>query len=163
MSTVDNFNSLVQRKGNPAIYHREDYTVACPCRTPEGYRDPEFHAANPELPVCNEQGLLSGPSTHLAIKGFVQPIQSTRATRLSAEYIYTLVGEFQLDDHLGIFPVYYLGTRLEFRDWSQAGEDYVQYMGRRFIVVNANMIGDPADGNPEHHWEIGLRLHELAV
>ena len=27
-----------------------------------------------------------------------------------------------------------------------------------YIVVNANMIPDPSDGNPEHHWEIGFRL-----
>ena len=158
MSVVANFISLVSRKGSLVIFHREDWEVPCPCRTPEGYRDPEWHAANPSAPQCNEQGMLSGDTTNISVKAFVQPIQSTRATRLSSEYFIQLWGEVQADDHLGIFPVNWQGQRLEFREWSQAGEDYIEYNGRKFLVVNANMIPDPSDGNPEHHWEVGLRL-----
>jgi len=47
---------------------------------------------------------------------------------------------------------------LNFRNWSQSGEDYLEYDGQRFLVVNANKIPDPSDGNPAHHWEAGLRL-----
>lgn len=159
---VENFLEIVNRHGSYARFHREDWTVKCPCRTPEGYRDPEWHLLNPNAPVCNEQGMLSGPTTSMWVKCWVQPIQSTRATRLSAEYIGMLVGEFQSDDHLGIFPVYWNGTRLEFREWSQHGEDFIEYNGRRFMVVNANLFADPLDGNPEHHWEVGLRLMELS-
>lgn len=162
MTVVDNFNRLVSRKGSIAVFHREDWSVPCPCRTPEGYRDPEWHLAYPDAPVCNEEGMLSGDTTSVATRAFIQPIQSTRATRLSSEYLDAVFGEIQADDHLGIFPVNWNGIRLEFRDWGVSGEDYVQYAGRRYTVVNANLIPDPSDGNPEHHWEVGLRLLENA-
>jgi hypothetical protein len=97
-------------------------------------------------------------SVDMIVKAFMQPIQSTRATRLETEILSALFGEIQADDHLGIFPVEWNGIRLEFREWGRSGEDFVEYNGDRYIVVNANMIPDPADGNPEHHWEIGFRL-----
>jgi|SRR4029079_5516291 len=158
MSVVANFNRLVEVKGSDAIFHREEWTVPCPCRTPEGFRDPQWHLDHPLDPVCNEEGMLSGNTTHVLTKAFVQPIQSTRATRLSTEFYQQMWGEVQADDHLGIFPCNWAGTRLEFREWSQNGEDWIGYHGRRYLVVNANLIPDPSDGNPEHHWEVGLRL-----
>jgi hypothetical protein len=88
----------------------------------------------------------------------MQPIQSTRATRLSTEQLIQMFGEIQADDHLGILPYEWLGVVLNFREWGRAGEDYVEYNGQRFTVVNANLIPDPSDGNPSHHWEIGCRL-----
>jgi hypothetical protein len=94
----------------------------------------------------------------ISVRGFVQPIQSTRATRLSTEILTQLFGEVLADDHLGIFPCEWAGVTLNFRDWSQAGEEYVEYDGRKFLVVNSNKIPDPDDGNPNHHWECGLRL-----
>jgi hypothetical protein len=162
MTVVQNFLNLLARRGSDFIFHREDWQVPCPCRTPEGYRDPEWHLANPLAPVCNEEGMLSGDTTHISAKGFIQPIQSTRATRLSTEFLDAIFGEVQADDHLGILPVNWANQRLEFRDWGGAGEDYVEYHGRRYTVVNANLIPDPSDGNPEHHWELGLRLLESA-
>jgi hypothetical protein len=66
----------------------------------------------------------------------------------------------EADDHLGIFPITWGGTFLNFSDWSQSGDDFIEYDGRRYFVVNANKIPDPGDGNPDHHWEVGLRLIE---
>lgn len=160
MANVSEYLALLAESGSDAIYHRQDDTpTPCPCRTPEGFRDPEWHLLNPGEPLCDANGMLPGlGDVTKIVKGFVQPIQSTRATRLSAEYIAQLFGEVKADDHLGIFPIEWGGTRLNFYDWGQSGEDWIEYAGRRFIAVNANMIADPADGNPEHHWEVGLRL-----
>lgn len=102
--------------------------------------------------------MLSGTPVDIMVKGFVQPIQSTRATRLSTEYLQEVFGHIEADDHLGIFPVVWSGQRLEFSDWSQHGDDFIEYDGQRYFVINANMIPDPGDGNPEHHWELGLRV-----
>jgi hypothetical protein len=108
--------------------------------------------------ICNEAGMLTLNPLDFMVKAFVQPIQSTRATRLSTEYIQEIFGVVEADDHLGIFPVNWSGKRLDFDQWSQSGEDFIEYNGSRFFVVNANMIPDPGDGNPEHHWELGLRM-----
>jgi len=255
--------TLFQTHASEARYHRSSgLAVACPCKTPEGFRDPEFHLgfksygpqshviasglipANtqvsyvfigygfngmamspsivyplagtisdpadfrvemplvwPEKPIqhfdvyrvvagvktycgtanagdtlfldnfatvtgpafvepvlCNEAGEIPQNPVDVTVKAFVQPIQSTRATRLSTEYLQELFGVIEADDHLGIFPVTWSGATLKFDDWSQSGDDFIEYDGRRFYVVNANMIPDPGDGNPRHHWELGLRL-----
>lgn len=160
MTTVPEFLGLLQTNGSSVLFHRVDSMVPCPCRTAEGFRDPEWHLqAPPGTPLCNEEGMLPDPANtvQLVVKGFVQPIQSTRATRLTTEYIQQMFGEIQTDDHLGIFPINWGGKFLDFRDWSMSGEDYVEYDSQRFLVVNANKIPDPSDGNPDHHWEVGLR------
>lgn len=264
MSTVPIFLSLLQTNASPARYYRISNTgLPCPCRTPEGFRDPEFHlsfgrygpgeqtiipgvfpadhepvysfigknaegtAVAPAIPaigisqtgtfgisfaiswpedgrirefqvmrsddngqtytqvgtipypiagwldpgptqiagaslalpsICNEAGEIPGNAVDVMVKAFVQPIQSTRATRLSTEYLQEVFGNIEADDHLGIFPVTWAGTTLDFDEWSQSGEDFIEYNGKRFFVVNSNMIPDPGDGNPNHHYEIGLRL-----
>lgn len=158
MSVTAAFLNLVNLRGSPAIFHRESGGEPCPCRSVDGYRDPAWHEANPSAPVCSAEGMINFTITHLSVKAFVQPIQSTRATRLTSEYMAQMFGEVEIDDHLGIFPVYWSGNRLEFRDWSQRGNEFVHYHGRKFQVVNANLIPDPSDGNPEHHWEVALRL-----
>jgi hypothetical protein len=71
-----------------------------------------------------------------------------------------MFGQVQTDDHVGIFPTTWAGNTLNFRDWSQTGAEYVVYDTRKFMVVNANLIPDPSDGNPYHHWEVALRLLE---
>lgn len=109
-------------------------------------------------PVCNENGMLPGTPVDVIVKAFMQPIQSTRATRLSTEQLIQMFGEIQADDHLGIFPCEWASTTLDFYGWGRAGEDYLVYNGRKFTVVNSNLIPDPSDGNPAHHWEIGARL-----
>lgn len=91
------------------------------------------------------------------VRAFVQPVQSGATRRLTTDYAVELFGEVQVDDHLGIFPLTYGGVSFQFQEWSQSGEDFILYNGRRFLVVNANLIPDPADGAP-HHWECGLRL-----
>lgn len=160
MGTVGSFVALATQHGSAVLFHRVDSLIPCPCLTPEGYRDPEWHDANPLEPVCNEEGMLPDPAhtVEITVNAFVQPIQSTRATRLSTEYLTQMFGEIQQDDHLGIFPESWEGVQLNFFDWSQSGADYIEYYERRFMVVNANLIPDPADGNPRHHWEVGLRL-----
>lgn len=160
MSTKAQFLSLVSAHGSDVVFHRVDSMIPCPCNTPEGFRDPEWHDENPTAPVCNEEGMLPDPDHEiiLSVKAFVQPIQSTRATRLTTEMIQQMFGTVEQDDHLGIFPDQWQGKTLNFWDWSQSGEDFIVYNGRKFFVINANLIPDPSDGNPSHHWECGMRL-----
>lgn len=160
MGTVGSFVALASAHGSSVLFHRADSLIPCPCRTPEGFRDPEWHDANPDAPLCDENGMLPDPANtvEITVKAFVQPVQSTRGAKLPAEYVAQMFGEIQADDHLGIFPESWQNTPLNFDDWSQTGEDYIEYAGKRFLVVNANLIPDPADGNPRHHWEVSLRL-----
>lgn len=157
MSNVAEFLSVLSANGQDATYRREQGGTPCPCLTPEGYPDMEWHEDNPTAPMHNEQGMIDPVVIEAAVKAFIQPIQSTRATRLSGEYIFSMFGEVQADDHLGIFPLEWGNVVLNFYDWSQAGEDFIMYDGRRFLVVNANKIPDPSGGD-FHHWEVGLRL-----
>lgn len=158
MPTEAQFLRILQQGGSPVIYHRTDETNPCPCRTPEGYRDPIWHLQHPSQPMCNEAGFLPSPTDHtISLKAFVQPIQSTRATRLRTEYLVQEFGEVEEGDHLGIFPLEASGVALNFHDWGSSAEDYIEFGGRRFTVVHANQIPDP-DGGAFQHWEIGLRL-----
>jgi hypothetical protein len=158
LSTVNQFNQLLNSHGSAVVYHRENSsTVDCPCLTPEGFRDPEWHLAHPTEPVCNAEGKIP-IITQYGIKGFVQPAQSTRATRLSDEYMQQLFGQVQADDHIGIFPIEWDGNTLDFSDWSQHGDEWVQYDSKKFFIVNSNKLPDPSDGNPNHHYEVGLRI-----
>lgn len=158
-ATLNQFLELLRTNGSNAVYHRDESLVACPCRTPEGYRDPMWHVANPDEDECNEAGFLpSSDSVEISVKAFVQPIQSTRATRLSTEQVEALFGEIQKDDHLAIFPCVWAGQGLNFDNWGTSAEDWISYRGLRFTVVNSNLLPDPETGNPYHHWELGLRL-----
>lgn len=157
MGHVAQFERLVSSRGSLVTYHREDGGVPCPCRTPEGYRDLKWHRDNPTEPMCNEKGMLPATVTNLAVRAFVQPVQAGAVRRMTSEYAQQLFGEVEMDDHLGIFPLEWGGTTLDFYDWPQGGADFILHDGRRFGVVSANKIPDPADGNM-HHWEVGLRL-----
>lgn len=160
MSTKDDFIALLNSHGSLVQFHRGDSLIPCPCRTPEGFRDPEWHLANPGAPVCDENGMLPDPAntTDLTVRAFVQPSQSTRATRLSPEYVQQLFGEIQEGDHIGLFPESWEGKSLNFYDWGQSGEDWVKYNNRFYNVVAANLFAAPDTGDPRHHWEVGLRL-----
>lgn len=157
MPTTKQFQRLLQQHGSDAFYHREEGGAPCPCRTPEGYRDPAWHLANPNQPECNESGFLVINATHIPVKAFIQPIQSTRATRLSTEYLLQMFGEIEADDHLGVFPISWAGVTLNFSDWGTSGEDWVKYDENFFMVVNANKMADADGGAINHHWEVGLR------
>ena len=157
MSNIAAFTKLLQANAQTATFHREEAGTPCPCRTPEGFRDPLWHEAHPGSPVCNEKGLLSSTVTNVVVKAFIQPAQASHGTRLSADDVEMLFGEVIHHDHLGIFPLDWNSTTLNFYDWSPAGEDYIVFDGRRFTVVNANKIPDPKGGG-FHHWEVGLRL-----
>lgn len=157
MSNVAKFLALVEAEGSVVTYHREAGGNPCPCRTPEGYRDLKWHKANPGAPKCNEQGFLTPVITEAIVKAFVQPVQAGAVRRLTGEYMQGMFGEVESDDHLGMFPITYGAVTMDFYGWSQAGEDFIFYDGRRYIVVSANKIPDP-DGGLPHHWEVGLRL-----
>lgn len=173
MPNVDRFIKLVNENGQDVFYHREDDGVPCPCLSPEGYRSVQWHIDNPpgdpnpdldfppwngvNPPICNPEGMQEAVATEGIVKAFIQPVQSGATRRLTSDYAVQLFGEVQMDDHLGIFPLQYGNIALSFQDWSQVGEDYIEYLGRRFTVVNANLIPDP-DGGAPHHIEVGLRL-----
>lgn len=165
MGAKEDFIVLLNQHGSVVEFHRADSVTICPCVTPEGFRDPEWHDAHPEAPVCDERGFLHDPSktTDLLVKGFVQPSQSTRATRMSPEYLQQMFGEIQMGDHIGIFPTEWKGTTLNFYDWSQSGEDYVKYNDRFYMIVAANLLAAPDTGDPFHHWECGLRLIDTPI
>jgi len=160
VGTVDDFIALAAARGSDVLYHRDDSFVNCPCLTPEGYRDPIWHIQNPSAPECNEAGMLpqGGTTSELTIKGWVQPVQAGAVRRLTTEQLFTLFGEIDTDDHLGIFPCSWGATLLNFYNWGPAQEDYVIYNTRKFQAVNANLIAAPDTGDPRHHWEVGLRL-----
>lgn len=158
--TLDQFNALLAAHGSDVVFHRVDSMIQCPCVTPEGYRDLEWHLQHRSAPMCNAEGMLPDPSNtvDMIVKAFVQPVVAARGTRLQVEQIQVLFGEIQADDHIGIFPESWNATALNFYDWGRSGEDYIVFAGQNFICVNANLVPDPEDGNPRHHWECGLRL-----
>jgi hypothetical protein len=158
-ATIPQLVSLLNTAGSDVTYHRESGGTPCPCRTPEGFRDPEWHASHPLEPVCNEEGFLGVTIVEIAVKAAVQPAVSRGVTRV-AERVDALLGEVQQDDHIGIFPVHWGGQALDFSTWGDAGDDYVIYDGRRYIAVSADKLPD-IDGDPDHHWEVGLRLVKL--
>lgn len=160
MSTIPDFLGILTQHGSDVIYHRDDSVIPCPCRTPQGSRDPVWHIQNPAAPVCNESGMLPqvGTTANFAVKAFVQPVQSGAVRRLTSEQIQQIFGEIESDDHIGFFPVQWAGKTLNFYQWGQSTEDYITYNARKYQCVSANLIPDPSDGNPWHHWEVGLRL-----
>lgn len=147
-------STLIKRKGAIVLFHREGDTTPCPCRTSEGYRDPTYHKANPSVPECNDAGCLIDP-IEFNIKGFVIP--ASLGSRRGMQTITQLFGQIQTDDHVGIFPMSYGNTQLNFSDWSPAGEEYIEYLGMRFIVVAWIIVPDPGNTSIPHHWEVGLR------
>ena len=145
--------------GAPTTFHREDGGESCPCRTPEGFRDPAWHRANSAAPVCNEQGFLSAVILDINIRAVINPPR--KRGNLGADRVDALLGEVQKGDRIGIFPTSWQGFTLNFRDWSDAGEDYVIHDGLRYVVVESDKVTD-IDGDPNGHWECGLRLVKTA-
>lgn len=154
-ATVPQFIDMLANHGSYVTYHREEGGDLCPCRTPEGFRDPAWHRANPTQPVCNEQGYLAATITEHEIKAAIQP--AIRGQSRSAQRSNDLLGDVQRDDKLGIFPCEWDSFPLDFDSWSEAGEDYILYDDKRYMVVSADKLPD-TDGDPNHHWECGLRL-----
>ncbi len=160
MGTVEDFIALATARGSVITYHRDESVVFCPCRTPEGFRDPIWHIQNPLAAVCNEAGLLpqTGTTANFTFKGWCQPVQSGAVRRLTAEQLIQLFGEIESDDHIGLFPCLWGSNVLNFFDWGLSGEDWIEYNSRRYTVVNVNLIAAPDTGDPFHHYEVGLRL-----
>lgn len=155
MRTYPRFVAMLNTMGSDVIYHREDNGVDCPCKTPEGFRDPQWHRDNPTEPNCNEQGFITFVTVDALVKGSVQPPRM-RGNR-GAERVNELLGEVRKDDRIGIFPCNWNGLVLNFKDWSDAGEDYIIYDNNRYLVVEADKVPD-IDGDPNGHWEVGMRL-----
>ena len=153
--TVAQFLSVLETMGSTVTYHRESGGTVCDCRTPEGFRDPAWHRANPTEPDCNEQGYVGATITSLTLKAAVQPVLA-RSFRRPSERADDLLGDVQLDDHIGIFPVVWGGNTLDFDNWNESGSDFIEYDGHRYTVISQDKIPD-VDGDPNHHWEIGLR------
>jgi hypothetical protein len=146
--------------GSSVVFHREEGGIDCPCLTREGFRDPAWHDLNPAEPVCNEKGKIEVAVVSLVVRASIQPATIGQRGR-AAERVNQLLGTLERDDHFGIFPVSWAGVALDFREWSEAGEDFILYDDRRYIVVGADKVPD-VDGDPEHHWEVGLRLVKTA-
>lgn len=171
-ATIDKLNEMFTQMGSDVTFHREEGGVACPCLTPEGFRDPDWHDthpegdANPDLagppwngvnpPPCNEQGYQTVVSQDFVVKAAIQPAQPSTYRRQN-QRANDLLGDIQVDDKIGIFPVTWNGNTLDFTDWSEAGEDYILYDGDRYIAIASDKVPD-IDGDPNHHWEVGLRL-----
>jgi hypothetical protein len=154
-ATQGQMSAIFERMGTMVTYHREDGGSPCPCRSEEGFRSPAWHHDNPSAPVCNEQGFLSPVVTEVRLKALVQPPRM-RGMR-QAQRVNDLLGEIRADDRIGIFPTHADSATLNFDDWSDAGEDWIVYDGKRYVVVEAQKLAD-VDGDPDHHWEIGMRL-----
>lgn len=156
--TIPQLVAILETMGSDVTYHREEGGVACPCRSQEGFRDPAWHRLHPGDPVCNEQGFLVD-ATEYVVKASVQPAQA--GYRRMEQRAEQLLGSVETDDKLGIFPCVWGAHTLNFDDWSDAGEDYILYDGERYTVVSADKVPD-VDGDPSHHWEVGLRLMRLS-
>lgn len=154
--TKSEFARVLERMGSDVVFHREQGGTPCPCRSREGFRDPTWHRDHPLEPVCNEQGLLAAVVTEFTVKASIQPAE-VRSRSRPAERANDLLGDVERDDHIGIFPTSWQGTAIDFSRWSEAGEDYILYDGRRFIVIAVDKAPD-VDGSPDHHYEVGLRL-----
>ena len=155
LSTTGRFAEALTNVGSDITYHREEGGTACPCLTPEGFRDPSWHLQNEAEPVCNEQGYLATTVTEFTFKGSIQPALTGYSR--SSQRANDLLGDVQRDDRIGIFPAEWDGNQLDFSDWSEAGDDYLEYDGLRYIVVACDWLPD-VDGSPRHHAELGLRL-----
>lgn len=154
-ATIPQLVATLEQMGSDVTYHREDGGAVCPCRTPEGFRDPAWHRAHPLEPICNEQGFLT-VAVEFIVKASIQPAV-TRSFSRPDQRTDVLLADVQKNDKIGVFPVEWNGKTLNFLDWSEAGEDYILYDDHRYMVVAADKVPD-IDGDPNHHWEVGLRL-----
>lgn len=146
--------NLFTRKGADVLVHRERHSVPCPCLTQEEFRDPIWHKDHPLEPVCNDRGFLAD-SIERIVKGFVQPTFAMR--RIGNQVIEEAFGEVQIDDHIGMFPMIWNNAAVDFENFSQAGDEWIEYNNLRFMVVGWTRIPDPANPNNYDHWELALR------
>jgi hypothetical protein len=133
MRTKATLDGLLKTMGSDVVFHREDGGTRCPCVSPEGFRMPAFHRMNPTAPICNEQGFLNPTIIEVRTKAAIQPPR-LRGNR-GAQRVDLLLGEVESGDRIGIFPVESAGVRMDFDAWSDAGEDYITYDGKRYLVV----------------------------
>lgn len=142
--------------GTDVTFHRESGGTDCPCRTPEGFRDPAWHHIHPDEPECNEQGVLDATIQDFIVKASVQGAL-TRYFRMAQRPDDREIGWIEKDDKLAVFPVTWGGHTLDFRRWSDGGEDYIVYDGERYTCVVADKMPN-VNGSVDGHWEVGLRL-----
>lgn len=104
---------------------------------------------------CNDDAMIPIVDER-RVKGFVQPAFISTRSR-SDQILLEAFGEMQADDHIGVFPLTYDEYALDFSDWSDAGSDWLEWNGLRFIAVTANLLPAPDNANVNHHWEVALR------
>lgn len=146
---------MLNEMGTDVTFHREDDGTPCPCRTPEGFRDPAWHRAHPADPVCNEQGFLTVP-VEFIVRASIQPARIGAALSRINQVADKLLGDVLSDDKVGIFPCRWGSYTVDFNGWSEAGEDYILYDGDRYMAVAYDKLPD-LNGDTDHHWEVGLR------
>lgn len=108
-----------------------------------------------DIPLCNDDGFVPDVIEKI-VKGFVQPAFIGLRSR-SNQIMIEAFGEVQSDDHIGIFPLEFGNYKLDFTDWSDAGSDWLEFNGMRFIAVTSNQVPAPDNANLNHHWEVALR------
>jgi len=151
------FNKLLNRRGLDVTYHKDYGNVACPCISPEGYRNPEYHLKNPGQPVCNERGFFPDV-TEFKVKAFIMPIIGYRSVQI--QLVYQNFGNVDINDRIGIFPFEWNGYKLDFPNWDvHGGGDYILLPdGTKFTSINYRLVPDPHTGLLNHHYELQLRL-----
>lgn len=108
-----------------------------------------------DVPECNDDAIIP-VIFERKVKGFVQPAFISTRSR-SNQILIEQFGEMQADDHIGVFPLQYENYQLDFTDWSDAGSDWIEFNGLRFIAVAWNLLPAPDDASVNHHWEVALR------
>lgn len=150
---MNTFLNLINRRGVNVTYHKETDSLPCPCRTPEGYRDPEWHLNNPSSPECNNNGYLFN-SVEFITRAIIIPASSGGR---KARDLVQVFGEIKTDDQIGAFPLSSGSNKLDFNSFTMTGADYVVYHGHQFIVLGATLIPDPHDPSVIHHQECAMR------
>jgi hypothetical protein len=143
----------VLTNGIPVKVHIENDIRPCPCVTPEGFRDPLWHLANPDAPECNNAGYITGGTDYI-VNGFILPA----ASRGQINYITEMFGEIRTGDRIGVLPVSAGNYTFDFSTWDSAGENFIYAQGNQYQVVGYTLIPSPDNTNIPHHWELALRL-----
>lgn len=145
---------IIATRGSMVTVHVEQNASVCPCRTPEGFRDPIWHKTNPLAPQCNAEAYIQS-----AIEYNLMALVMPASSRGSINYLTQLFGEIKTNDHVGVFPVLINGeVNVDYSQWDRSGSNYILYNGLKFFVAGWNLLPNPYNTKVMDHWELGLRL-----